>query len=691
MKKEQTYSPPARNRRRGRTSLIALIATSLLLPSASFQTAQVSGAERAACPTGCASPQDGAFSPLSVTTVPLAGLQAALSAAQPGDTLLVEAGTYADTTVTLTYDGPGPVTVRAEEDGAVVFSGQSLITIKNSRNLIFRGFLFDQVASGNSLVLDGSSHVEVTQNYFYQNGNSPTSKIVGIRNGSAHNKIHHNTFDRSKGQSVALYNGHTPADVNNTRNEIYNNLFYRIPRVSDVYPGNSNGLEAVQLGQGREVHNVFHTKVRDNLFEGIIGDGGEIVSVKSSGNDISRNTFRDNASGLTIRLGDNNRVKDNYFENTEKGIRTYGYGQSIKNNYLVGGMIGIQLPAADTAHGQNPTVAAPYYQSEASHIKGNVIVNPVQSGMVFGANYNAASWNLLPIDNDIRDNRIYIANLAKDYVKNASVASFYDPLADFRNNISYLRSAANAGNISPADSSAIDYVYTDQPSIPTPESVTGAAPYESLDIRTGASWRRPVEPEPPAPVQLLFDFEDFAAGPLNGQQGWTNAQPQVTVVENVYASSGAKAVQIVDPDTTTAYGAIRRFDPIVKGTIEWRAMAKNRDRLVFRMEDTTVGTRNVEWIGFFYDGTFEYQNGATRTRTAETFRTDTWYRFVVDFDGTEARKTIRIYEGDSLLFETETPFENVEASGVSLFRFTTVSNRSGTFYVDDVRITESEQ
>jgi hypothetical protein len=532
--------------------------------------------------------------------------------------------------------------------------------------------------------------VEVKHNYFYRNGVSPTTKIVGIRNGSAYNKIHHNTFDRSEGQSVALYNGHTPADVNNVYNEVYANLFYQIPRVSDVYPGNSNGFEAVQLGQGKVVHNVFHTKVYDNLFEGIIGDGSEIVSVKSSGNEIYRNTFRDNASGLTIRLGDSNRIYDNYFENTEKGIRTYGYDQWIENNYLLGGNVGIQLPAADTANGQTPTVAAPYYQSEESRIIGNVIVDPAGTGMRFGTNYNPGSWNLLPIDNDVSDNRVFISNGAKDYVKETAIAAFFDPIGDFANNTSVLKSAANVGNISTTDSSVIEYVYTDHPAIPTPLSVTGLAPYDSLDSRTGADWKRPVAPEPPASVSLLFDFEDADAGPLNGQQGWTNAQPEVTVVENVYSVSGTKAVRVVDTSTTAAYGAIRRFDPIVKGTVEWWAMAKKQDRLVFRLEDTTVGTRNVEWIGFFYDGTFEYQNGATRTRTVETFQTDTWYRFVIDFDGTEATKSIRIYEGANLLFDTETPFENISASGVSLFRFTTVGNRTGTFYVDDIRIAESE-
>lgn len=668
--------------------IAGLIGTGLLLSSVCGPGMLAADSRQERCANGCAQRGSGPVSALGITTVSLSGLQAALDAAQPGDTLLVEDGTYEDVNVTITYNGPGPVTVRAETDGGAVFAGQSLVTIKDSVNLVFSGFRFHDVASANSLVLDHSSDVTVTQNVFYRNGNSPTSKIIGIRNGSARNLIHHNTFDRSRGQSIALYNGHTPADIGNTDNEVFANLFYRIPRVSEVYPGKSNGLEAVQLGQGKVVHNVFRMKVYDNLFEGIIGDGSEIISVKSSGNEIYRNTFLDNASGLTIRLGDNNRVADNYFWQTEKGIRTYGYGQQIENNYLFGGKMGIQLPAADTLNGQPAVVAAPYYQSEATRIEGNVIVNPLESGMSFGATYNPSSWNLLPVDNTIADNRIYIATAARDYEKVAAVAGFYDPLPDMADNVSVLKSAANVGNVATADPDVIAYTYTDTPVIPAPASVTGATPYTSLDPLVGASWGRPSETDPP--LLLRFDFEDAVPGPLNGQMGWTNAATaQVTVVDGVYAASGTKAVRVVDSDTTSAYGAIRRFSPITAGTIEWWAMARQQDRLVFRMEDTAAGTKNVEWIGFFYDGTFEYQNGPTRVRTTETFQTDTWYRFVIDFDAATKTKSIRIYEGAALLFETETPFENTDASGVSLFRFTTVGNRTGEFYVDDVRIAES--
>lgn len=429
--------------------------------------------------------------PPNVRTVPLPALQAALDEAQPGDTIWVESGTYRDIVLTLTYAGEGPVSVRARKAGEVVVSGASLITLKNSRNMTFGGFLFDRVTSDNSLMLDGSSRIHITDNYFYRNGKTPTSKIVGIRNGSSSNGIYRNTFDESRGQSVALYNGHTPKDVANTDNEIFLNLFCSIPSVSSVYPGKTNGLEAVQLGQGKEVHNVFRTKVYENVFEGVTGDRAEIISIKSSGNDIYRNTFRNNASGLTIRLGESNRIYDNYFENTDKGIRTYGYNQTIERNYIVGGSYGIQLPAADTRTGETPIPAAPYYQSDRTRISGNVIFGPIVSGFTFGGNYKPGTWELLPTAIAIDHNRIIVARSAKDYVMDDAVADRDDSFAAFSGNRSYLNTERNRGNIGSADSGAIEYVVSDSPDIPVPESVTGVTPFQSMDVRTGAGWRRP--------------------------------------------------------------------------------------------------------------------------------------------------------------------------------------------------------
>lgn len=437
-------------------------------------------------------PQAANERPSDAMALSLEEIEEALTRAKPGDTLWIKSGTYEHVGIVLTYNGGGTVAVRAEIPGSVTITGRSLMTIKDSENLILSGILFDRVEADNTIVLDGSSHVHITENYFYQNGRTPTSKIVGIRNGSAYNHIHHNTFEDNRGQGIALYNGHTPEDIGNVYNEIYNNLFFKVRAVSEVYPGKTNGLESVQLGQGKDVSNKFYTKVYDNLFEDNVGDKAEIISVKSSNNELYRNTFLNSNSGLTIRLGDSNQIVGNYFAQVTKGLRTYGYNQLIENNYFIGGTVGIQLPAADTRTGQQETVAAPYYQTDETRILNNVFVNTGLRAFEFGHNFDETkNYTLLPIKSEYRGNRIYMTGRGKDYEKTNHVFHIFDPISEFSNNQSYLQSEKYRGNIRSDDPEVITYTYSEQPAIPEPVEVLGYVPYDSLDIRTGAEWKRP--------------------------------------------------------------------------------------------------------------------------------------------------------------------------------------------------------
>lgn len=433
------------------------------------------------------------------TTVALDQLPAALASANPGDTLLIQSGTYNDVDVTLTYDSDTLTTVQAETPGEVRITGNSTIRIKESTNLRLCGFLFDQTTSSSSVILDRSSHVEVSNNYFYQNGSSPYGFILHIVHGSANNHIHHNTFDGSRAISVVI-GSRTPEDVNNTENEIYNNLFYDIPSVKSAYPdraNNNNGMESIGLGQGDSfsmgpwVHEMkLYTKVYDNLFEKIVGDGSEIITNKTSNNEFYRNTFRNNHSGLTIRLGESTTVRNNYFENTTMGIRVYGHDHVIENNYLIGGQYGIQLPAADNVTGGTPRVSGAYYQVDQVIVKGNVIVKPSSQAFRIGGGYTER-YSLLPINTTIADNMVYIPTAARDYMLHPTVAVPYDPLAGFSGNESVLKSTAHQGDITTNDEEKIKYTFTSDPQPPTPESITGVVPFSSKDPLTGAQWRRP--------------------------------------------------------------------------------------------------------------------------------------------------------------------------------------------------------
>ncbi|MEF3310498.1 chondroitinase-B domain-containing protein [Paenibacillus sp. GYB004] len=440
---------------------------------------------------GRINPQAAAELPGGAQPVAIDRVQDALDQAKAGETIWVASGTYADRQFVWTYKGEGPVAIRAREDGGVRLTGASLVTIRGSRHVVLSGFWFDAVTSDNSVVLDGSSDVHVTENYFYRNGRTPTSKIVGIRNGSARNEIHHNTFDQSYGQSVATYNGHTPDDVNNTDNRIYANLFYNIPTVKSVY-NKTNGMEAVQLGQGRDVHVVHRTQVYENVFEHVAGDLDEIISVKTSGNAIYRNSFLNNPSGLTIRLGAGNTIRDNYFENTEKGIRSYGYDQTIARNYLAGGRIGIQFPAADTKTGEKEQVAAPYYQSDRSLITGNIIVRPSEAAFVFGRNYKPDQWPLLPTALRIEDNDVYLsAARAKDYTMHEQAPAFDPSMATFKGNRTFGTDRLNRESVSAGDPAAIAFTITAEPVFPSPSDFWGEEPLGSRDSRTGTAWKQP--------------------------------------------------------------------------------------------------------------------------------------------------------------------------------------------------------
>lgn len=191
--------------------------------------------------------------------------------------------------------------------------------------------------------------------------------------------------------------------------------------------------------------------------------------------------------------------------------------------------------------------------------------------------------------------------------------------------------------------------------------------------------------------EIYYDFENFTVGPLNGQNGWTNASAEVTVTDQVYAVSGTKTVKIMDNDKTKAMGARVAFSPIEQGGIEWWVKADTADRLVMLLESTgPSGTKPVEWIGLLANRTIEYYDGATRVTTGETYEPGKWYRFRVDFDAAAGKKTISVFDGDKLLLvRKNTAFRDISASSVNLLRFATISTGLGTYYLDNVRIRDA--
>ena len=108
-----------------------------------------------------------------------------------------------------------------------------------------------------------------------------------------------------------------------------------------------NAHEAVQIGQfGGDAALAVQAVVDSNLFVDVNVDS-EIISVKSSENIISNNTFLDSKARPTNRFGNRNRWLGNWVENCH-GMWVYGADHELAGNRVLGSRDGMCLMAGNT-------------------------------------------------------------------------------------------------------------------------------------------------------------------------------------------------------------------------------------------------------------------------------------------------------------------------------------------------------
>ena len=338
-------------------------------------------------------------------------LKGAILKAKAGTVFIIKNGVYSNLKYLTLVSNSHNFSIRAETPGGVIIQGNSSLSIRGCENIQISGFLFKETTSSNCLVISNSKNIRVYNNVFKSCGSDRFGALIRLEQGAQGNDINHNTFDnnRSMGVVIALSKENDKKNINNS---IDFNSFKNIPSVASVYPGkDGNGLEAIQLGQGIYGHDwELNTKIHDNIFENIIGDGSEIISVKSSKNEIYNNTFLNNKSGITLRIGDNSKIYNNYLENTTQGIRVFGYGHVIKDNYINGSISAIQLPATHLKHNDVMTKSG-YYQQENVTITDNTIVNPSLEAFSIGEFASVKNnRTLMPKNSSISSNKIIITN-----------------------------------------------------------------------------------------------------------------------------------------------------------------------------------------------------------------------------------------------------------------------------------------
>jgi hypothetical protein len=303
----------------------------------------------------------------------------ALSKVKPGDTIVLENGTWLDQAIEFAGHGKPdkPIVLRARTPGSVLLGGSSRLEISGTY-LQVEGLRFEggSLSKGDGIVqfrgrLGEASFSRLTDSAIIKYNPADKSKrYAWVALYGQNNRVDHNRFQGQNHSGVTVAVFRKTKKVDNHR--IDNNYFVDRP------PGDGNGYEAIRIGTSTSAQTVSATTVIRNLFERYDGEV-ETISVKSGGNVIRENTFREVAGTLTLRHGNGNKVEQNYFIGNHKpgtgGIRVTGENHVVRNNLLqdiegrVGGVISLMC-ARD-----KPGPEVDYEPLRTLELRGNVVAD----------------------------------------------------------------------------------------------------------------------------------------------------------------------------------------------------------------------------------------------------------------------------------------------------------------------------
>ena len=298
---------------------------------------------------------------LSGSSIHPAALSALLRTAKPGEVLVIAPGVYRDLVLSLGAQGQPdrPIIIRPESPGSVVFTGSSSVELRGV-GVTLNGLRFEECTASPLLLRDTRSCRVMNCSFIRCNppDNRRTHWLRVVGGAAADNRVDHCRFEGKTADGVMLVvdgsDGKMP-----TQTRIDSNHFALVVRAV------RNGMETIRLGTSSYGQSDAFSVVEGNLFERCSGDA-EIISVKSSGNIIRRNTFRGCEGGVVLRHGYRSRVESNYFFGDgvarSAGIRVHGSDHRVFNNYLQGlGGYSLALPNGQSRFqpaGHEPTISA---------------------------------------------------------------------------------------------------------------------------------------------------------------------------------------------------------------------------------------------------------------------------------------------------------------------------------------------
>lgn len=288
-------------------------------------------------PTPTATPPGDIPAPLRTVNVSsVSALQTAINNSIPGDHIVLANGNYSlSSSVAVSGENgtaANPIVIRAASVLGATFNGTGSFNITNSSHIIVQGFRFiGATGSGGSqgLNIKDSNFCRVTRNYF-QMSDSGKAYWTFVSGGGNDHRIDHNEYANkpSEGCFIVVYGTTSPYNMS-LRVRIDRNYFH-----DQTFSG-ANGGEAIRFGDSNRQNIDAFGIIEYNLFEANTGDV-EVISVKSSSNQIRYNTLRNNVGSIVLRHGDDNTVEGNFLLDGENGVRFYGDNHKIINNYFSG-------------------------------------------------------------------------------------------------------------------------------------------------------------------------------------------------------------------------------------------------------------------------------------------------------------------------------------------------------------------
>ncbi len=259
--------------------------------------------------------------------------------AKAGDTVLIKSGNYNNCNLVISAKGTkeNPIVFLAEKPGTVFITGSSFLHISGNY-ITINGVVFKEGFSQQNNVWQFNHGKDVANNCritasSIQSFNNPLRLEDNhwITFSGKNNRVDHCNFTNKTNLGV-LIAVLLDDDRSRMNDHSIDSNYFGIRK-----PLGSNGGEMIRIGVSQHCTFYSNTIIKNNFFEYCDGET-EIISVKSCGNKVVGNVFKECQGAVVLRHGNNNTIEGNLFYGNDKegtgGVRVINEGNWIVNNFM---------------------------------------------------------------------------------------------------------------------------------------------------------------------------------------------------------------------------------------------------------------------------------------------------------------------------------------------------------------------